>query len=325
MYRKLLVCSVIFISLALVSESWATEPIVNLPPEEQKGTIPSRSLEDITIGPGSVIYLASRKGVTESEGRIYKSTDRSVTWQSPKTLPKNQAILSLAADPKTPGVLYVGTIRDGIFKSTDDGNSWSQVNEGLRRGDRCVTALAIDPKTPSTIYAAVGYGDIGGNLYKTENAGDKWTHIWNVYSSRLAGPDNLFDAFTIAIDPQTPTTLYAGCREGKILKSNDGGRKWTILDLGISGESGSVSKCVHAVAVVPGVPETIFASDSFTENLYVSSNGGESWKTRPLIDDFVKRLIFDPDKPSIVYVLTHFTIMKSVDGGKSWRAAERIP
>ena len=59
-------------------------------------------------------------------------------------------VLVLALDPTTPTTLYAGT-RDGVFKTTDGGTSWSSVNTGLANLD--IRALALDPTTPTTLYA----------------------------------------------------------------------------------------------------------------------------------------------------------------------------
>ena len=73
-------------------------------------------------------------------------------------------ILSLAVDPSDPDVVYAGTIRNGVYKSTDGGDTWAgpygpQDYEAL--------TLAIDPANTSTLYA----GFAGRGLYKSTDGG----------------------------------------------------------------------------------------------------------------------------------------------------------
>lgn len=64
--------------------------------------------------------------------------------------PEGGAINALAIDPMTSSTLYAGTA-GGVYKSTDSGDNWSAVNNGLRNA--YINTLAIDPVTPTTLYA----------------------------------------------------------------------------------------------------------------------------------------------------------------------------
>jgi photosystem II stability/assembly factor-like uncharacterized protein len=66
------------------------------------------------------------------------------------------SVNSLAIDPKNTQVIYAGTNGDGIFKSTDGGNSWNKINTGLT--DTHIRSLAIDPTNTQIIYAGTGSG-----------------------------------------------------------------------------------------------------------------------------------------------------------------------
>src|SRR3989442_4057915 len=83
--------------------------------------------------------------------------------------PYGAFIRSLAIDPLNPATIYAGTESQGIFKSTDNGGSWSS---SLANGS--FFALAIDPRTPSTVYAAGG-----GGVTKSTDSGASWKAINN--------------------------------------------------------------------------------------------------------------------------------------------------
>ena len=137
---------------------------------------------------------------------VFKSTDGGSTWQAIDSLLKHSDVWALAIDPLTPTILYAGTDNGGVFKSTDGGATWSSV--GLTDVD--IDTLAIDPGTPSTFYAGT-YGDGGfkstgtGGVFKSTDGGATWSSI------------GLTDVYidTLAIDPGTPTTLYAGTYAGR--------------------------------------------------------------------------------------------------------------
>lgn len=76
----------------------------------------------------------------------------------------------LAIDPSTPDTIYAGT-GSGVFKSTNAGDSWTQVSTGLT--DLPIASLAIDPSTPNTIYAQTW----AGGVFKSSNGGDSWTQV----------------------------------------------------------------------------------------------------------------------------------------------------
>ena len=80
-----------------------------------------------------------------SGGGIYASNQGGLT---------DPFLLAVTVDPKSPTTVYVGTLNNGIFKSTNGGASWSPSNAGLPSA-ATITALAIDPLTPLTLYAGL--------------------------------------------------------------------------------------------------------------------------------------------------------------------------
>ena len=71
-----------------------------------------------------------------------------------------------AVNPENPSLMYVAT-RDGVFQSTDAGESWKALGKGLRN----MAAVAINPKRPSEVYAAAA----DGTLYRSTDGGVTWT------------------------------------------------------------------------------------------------------------------------------------------------------
>jgi photosystem II stability/assembly factor-like uncharacterized protein len=92
-------------------------------------------------------------------------------------------------------------------------------------GGGTIRALAIDPHTPTTLYA--GVRGAPGGVFKSTDGGASWSAV----NTGLPDPSATdLAVFSLAIDPQTPTTLYAGTWFG-VFKSTDGGGTW--VDTGL--------------------------------------------------------------------------------------------
>src|SRR5438477_10566441 len=74
----------------------------------------------------------------------------------------------------------------------------------------------------------------------------------------------------LAIDPQTPTTLYAGTSGPGVFKSTDGGTTWRAVNTGLDPR-----RCCFALAIDPQTPTTLYASTD--GGVFKSTDGGESW------------------------------------------------
>ena len=98
-----------------------------------------------------------------TDGGAFKSTDGGGSWQAINAGLSNTSVQAFAIDPTTPRTLYAGTSdngdpnrMEGVFKSTNGGNSWQAINADLSKTP--VWALAIAPTTPSTLYAGTSGG-----------------------------------------------------------------------------------------------------------------------------------------------------------------------
>lgn len=80
-------------------------------------------------------------------------------------LPTNRTVNGFAVDPENPKVMYVA-MRDGLFKSTDAGETWKRVGNDLKN----LAAVTINPKKPNEMYLAT----MDGKIYASADAGMKW-------------------------------------------------------------------------------------------------------------------------------------------------------
>ena len=80
-------------------------------------------------------------------------------------LPTNRTVNGFAVNPADPKVMYVA-MRDGLFKSTDAGESWKPVGKGLRD----LAAVAVNPKQSTEVYAVTA----DGVIHQSIDAGTTW-------------------------------------------------------------------------------------------------------------------------------------------------------
>lgn len=186
--------------------------------------------------------------------------------------------VALSRDGKT---IWVGTGENnsqrtsydglGVYKSTDEGKSWSYM--GLGETQR-IGKIVIDPKDEKTVYV----GALGGlysqsndrGVYKTTDGGKTWKHVLKL--------DEFTGVVDLAIDPRNPNVLFAAAwdrdrrawnfRDGgpgtAIYKTENGGQSWTKLTNGLpkSGDLGRIG-----IALAPSMPNRLYA--------YIDNQGGD--------------------------------------------------
>ena len=80
-------------------------------------------------------------------------------------LPTNRTVNGFAVHPTDPKVMYVA-MRDGLFKSTDGGETWKPVGKGLKN----LAAVAVNPKQPSEVYVST----MQGAIFQSRDGGTTW-------------------------------------------------------------------------------------------------------------------------------------------------------
>jgi uncharacterized repeat protein (TIGR02543 family) len=120
----------------------------------------------------------------------------------------------------------------------------------------------------------------------------------------------------LAIDPLTPTTLYAGTwivgTQGGVFRSTDSGGHWTAVNTGITGMT------VYSLAIDPLTPSTLYAGT----NGYVcrSTDSGATWMVVSIGRSYVSVyfLAIDPLTPSTLYAGTNVDVFRSTDSDTTW-------
>ncbi len=190
-------------------------------------------------------------------GGVWITDDAGASWRPADDFMANLSVSTLIVDPNNSNTLYAGTgegtfnidqVRGlGIFKSTDKGETWSQLASTDDDYDfYWVNRITMLPDS-SRLIAATHTG-----IWVSDDSGVNWNRT---YTGRV---------FDVDAHPTDPTKLIAG-GSGKALYSIDGGNNWTeAVDL--VGNTGRVE-----ITYARGTPDTVYAS--------VNVNNGEIWKS----------------------------------------------
>jgi photosystem II stability/assembly factor-like uncharacterized protein len=244
-------------------------------------------------------------------GGVYKSVDGGANWQPSSSGLIDYYIQSLAIDPKTPSTIYAGLYGDGVYKSIDGGESWNPTGPGLN-SNPIVYDIQVDPQNPNILYAGtrsltpVFAPPYGGGAYKSIDGGNTWMAINNGLAEDWV--------YSLAIDPSTPSTVYAALHTAGVSKTTDRGVTWNSINAGVDDTSG------RSVVVDPLHPQTVYLGVWHGGGVYKTTNGGSSWQAvqNGLSGVKIYKLIKDPIDTNIIYAVNARGIVKSSNAGGSW-------
>lgn len=259
----------------------------------------------------------------KTKGVVYKTVDGGDNWTA--VWRGDNLARYIWIDPRNSDMLYISTgIFDreaansdhtinhpggeGILKSTDGGQTWKAVNNGL--DNLYVGTLFMHPTNPDILLAGTGnfYHD-GEGVYLTTNGGISWQKV-------LANENINAVEFSLA----NPNIAYAGSA-GAIYRSEDRGQTWRKVS---TGEEGWGSPGVRAgfpidFQVDPRDPNRVFTNNYGGGN-FLSVDGGQTWTVAS--DGYtgaqVRAIAVDPTDPATVYAAARSGFFASTDGGNSW-------
>ncbi|MBI1821695.1 MAG: hypothetical protein HY036_05965 [Nitrospirae bacterium] len=172
---------------------------------------------------------------------------------------------------------------------------------GCTHQEPTVFAISIHPSNSQIMYVATMKG-----VYKSRDGGETWEFR----------SEGLSDAhvLSLAIDPSSSSTVYAGTFGDAIYKTQDGGQQWHSANIGLKGHV----SVVNGLTFYPKDPKTIFAAT--TVGVFKSIDAGSEWveKVGDMESVYTVSLVFDPENSEMLYVGTSGGIYKSRDLGEHW-------
>ncbi|MCZ6918139.1 MAG: glycosyl hydrolase [Gemmatimonadetes bacterium] len=204
---------------------------------------------------------------------VYKTTNGGRSWQKVLYIDTLTGVVDLVMDPTDPDVLYAAAYQrqrrtwgfngggpgSGIYKTTNGGDSWDELTNGIPSGDKGRIGLAIAATNGQVLFALIEHAGGGRGTYRSENGGASWDRV-NDLDARPMYYSHIF------IDPTNEDRVYELATS--FYKSEDGGRNFRTMPTNLTYDVG-----VHADY------HSLWIDPTDTEHLYLAGDGGlyESW------------------------------------------------
>jgi photosystem II stability/assembly factor-like uncharacterized protein len=222
--------------------------------------------------------------------------------------PAGGTVYSIEIHPQNRQIVFIGTIQNGIYKTTDGGNLWNHINTPDQLS--CMREIAIHPYGPDTIYATSTEG-----MFKSADGGAVWTKLYPPH-----GINNEYTAFLI--HPEDPTLIFAGGPVNE-WKSTNSGQTWE--QLGIPHLAG-----IEDIALDPSNTDKMYLATNttwFGNGIFKSTDRGQSWiniQGNITGQLYCWSITVDPQNTDILYIGLHnltgsdSCLFKTTNAGQSW-------
>jgi photosystem II stability/assembly factor-like uncharacterized protein len=285
----------------------------------------------------TVLYVGTDQGMFKARSRD------NGPWEVTENALGTWAVPELAVSPDGPNRVFAGTRGDGVWLSEDFGKSWKKPSYG-KNGPGKVCCVTVDPHDRRRIYAGCEPIDI----FVSEDQGVSWERldaIWDIpFVATVPYPVPSVEPHVrdIAIDPTNPDIIYAALQVGYIVKSEDRGKTWKLLNNNFDCD-------VHTVVIDPSDPQRLIiatgghdarAGKAPGRAIYLSEDAGESWSPAAMnfTQEYSVPLALDPQNPKHVFSAlangqpprwrgrpsgAESAIICSDDGGKNWHSVAK--
>jgi len=246
-------------------------------------------------------------------------------------------VMSIAVNPKNKFEYYVGVASGGVWKTVNDGTTWTPVFD--KEGSYSIGWVALDPNDPAVVWVGAGESNsqrsvsYGDGIYRSDDGGKNWQNLGLKKSDHIG---------RVVIDPRDSKVVYVAAEgplwgpggDRGLYKTTDGGKTWKA-SLTISENTGVVD-----VAIDPSNPDIIYAAayqrrrhvftliDGGPESaIYKSSDAGVTWNKLksglPSVDMGRIGLAVSAVDPAVVYASIEANdgkggIFRSNDRGATW-------
>jgi photosystem II stability/assembly factor-like uncharacterized protein len=243
--------------------------------------------------------------------------------------------------------VLVGT-RKGAFVLTSDGSRKSWKVDGPHFGGWEIYHLKGSPAAPDRIWASQTSGWFGQVVQRSDDGGKTWEAVGNEFRyDGTPGTHQWYDGtqhpwefkrvWHFEPSASDPDTVLAGVEDAALFRSTDAGKSWHELP-GLRAVKGSLwqpgagGMCLHTIVPDPSDARRIYGAIS-AAGAFRSDDGGTSWKpiNRGLRTEYslpdpeaevghcVHRIALHPSRPRTLFMQKHWDVMRSDDGGESWR------
>jgi photosystem II stability/assembly factor-like uncharacterized protein len=243
--------------------------------------------------------------------------------------------------------VLVGTAKGG-FVLTSDGTRSEWEISGPHFGGWEIYHMVGTPTDPSRIYASQTSGWFGQVMQRSDDGGETWNPVGNEFKyatetvmhqwyDGTPHPWEFARVWHLEPSADDPDTVYAGAEDAALFKSTDGGESWSELSglrthgTAMEWAPGAGGMCVHTILIDPTNADRLHVAIS-AAGVFRSDDGGTTWQPRneglvsgeiPDPDAFaghcVHRIARHASEPDTLFMQKHWDVMRSDDGGDSWR------
>ncbi len=223
-----------------------------------------------------VAALGQEWGPNPDRG-VYVTTDGGKTWRKSLYVDDHTGAIDVAMQPDNGQVLFAATWQadrrpwtlhdggpgSGVWRSTDGGETWKRLREGLPTGTIGRIGLAIAPSDPERVYALLEAPMGKGSLFATGDLGDHWHQVSDNHAYNVRG----FYFTTLAVAPDDSDRVYF--LGFQLAESDDGGKTAHVIDEPVHVDH-------HAMWIDPANPKRMIQGND--GGAYLSQDGGKSWR-----------------------------------------------
>jgi len=264
----------------------------------------TRHISRIVVNPKNPdVVLVAAQGALYGQSRergVFKSTDGGTTWKNTLYVDEKTGAVELSMDANNPRILYAamwehgrlpwkvisGGPGSGLYKSTDMGDTWTKMTEGLptKMGKM---SIAVSRSNPEKVYALIesDSNEDERGLYVSTNAGKSWSQVTS--EPRLV--QRAWYYIELFVDPKNDNTIYV--LSAPALRSDDGGKTWSEVE-GVHGD-------YHDMWTNPDDPANFIIADD--GGAVVTFDKGKSWSTQSYPTGQFYRINVDNQFPYRIY------------------------
>ena len=246
-------------------------------------------------------------------------------------------VIAIAVNPKNKFEYYVGVASGGVWKTVNDGTTWTPVFD--KEASYSIGWVTLDPTDPAVVWVGTGESNsqrsvaYGDGIYRSDDGGKNWQNLGLKKSEHIG---------RVVIDPRDSKVVYVAAEgplwgpggDRGLYKTTDGGKNWKAV-LTISENTG-----VADVAIDPTNPDIIYAAayqrrrhvftliDGGPESaIYKSTDAGATWNKLksglPTVDMGRIGVAVSPVDPNVIYATIEAAdgkggIFRSSDRGATW-------
>lgn len=223
-------------------------------------------------------------------------------------------------DFNNPNIVYTEYVNLAIFKSTNGGQNWTKIMNGIPSGpnfsdgttDRVlfIAPIKMDPNNPNNLVAGTY------RVFRTTNGGNSWSAISGDLTGDGTGSIGA-KISALAIAKNNSNVIYAGCSNGRVLVTTNTGNNWSIIS---SGLPTLFVKDIEISQTNPGTVYVAFSGYTNGAKIYKTTNFGSTWTniSSNLPNLPVNCIVLNPQNASHILVGTDLGVFETTNGGLSW-------